>query len=137
MKVEKVQCIDCHSGVAAKKKETFDAIKKRCVECLDQSYGDMAVQWKTTSEQLLKKTAQKMAEVKAEIDRIELRGGHTFVYRKLYGDAEVNFNLAKRGNGIHNLEYMKDLLGYADSRLNAALKQLAKSKQEISKGRIF
>ena len=30
----------------AKKKDTFDAIKKRCVECHDQSYGEMVVRGK-------------------------------------------------------------------------------------------
>ena len=137
VKLGKVQCLDCHPGVAAKKKDTLDAIQKRCVECHDQSYGDMAVQWKMKSEQLLKKTAEKMTQVKAEIDRIELRGGHTFVYRKLYGDAEFNFNIVKKGNGVHNLEFAEDLLDYSNSRLDEALKQLTKSKQEVSKGKIL
>lgn len=136
VKLDKVQCLDCHPGVAAKKKDAFDAIQKRCVECHDKSYGDTAAQWKTKSEQLLKQTAEKMKQVKAEIDRIELRGGHTFVYRKLYGDAEFNYNIVQKGRGGHNLEYAEALLKYASNRLDEALKQLTKSKQEVSKGKI-
>ena len=33
-------------AVASKKKDTFDTIKKRCIECHDPSYGEMAVRWK-------------------------------------------------------------------------------------------
>ncbi len=127
-KLDVVECIDCHRGVPTKKKDTLNAIKKRCIECHDQSYGEMAEQWKTVSDGLLKKMAPKLAQTKEEIDRIERRGGHTFVYRKLYGEAEFNYNLAKNGKGIHNLEYTEELLEFANRRLDEAVKQLAKKK---------
>ena len=127
-KLDVVECIDCHRGVLAKKKETFDVIKKRCIECHDQSYGEVAVRWKTTSEGLLKKVAPKIDKVMGEIGRIELRRGHTFVYRKLFGEAEFNYNLARKGNGVHNLEYTEELLEFANNRLDEAIKQLAKKK---------
>jgi hypothetical protein len=127
-KLDVVECVDCHRSVSAKKKDSFEAIKKRCIECHDQSYGDMLVRWKATSEGLLKNVAPKLEKVREEIGRIELRGGHTFVYRKLYGEAEVNYNLAKMGNGVHNLEYIEELLESANNRLDEAMKQLAKKK---------
>jgi hypothetical protein len=127
-KLDVVECVDCHRNVLAKKKDSFDAIKKRCIECHDQSYGEMLVRWKATSEGLLKKVAPKIDKVKEEIGRIELRGGHTFVYRKLFGESEFNYNLAKKGNGVHNLEYTEDLLEFANNRLDEALKQLARKK---------
>lgn len=125
-KLDVVECIDCHRGVPLRKKDTFDAIKKRCIECHDQSYGEMLVRWKAASEGLLKKVTPKMEKMREEIGRIELRGGHTFVYRKLFGEAEFNYNLAKKGNGVHNLEYMEELLEFANNRLDEAFKQLAK-----------
>jgi len=127
-KLDVVECIDCHRGVSTKKKDTFDAIKKRCIECHDQSYGEMAVRWKTASEGLLKKVAPKIDKVREEIGKIELRGGHTFIYRKLFGEAEFNYNLAKKGNGVHNLEYVEELLEFSNNRLDEATKQLAKKK---------
>ena len=136
-KLDVVECIDCHRGVAAKKKDTFDAIKKRCIECHDQNYGEMVVRWKATSEDLLKKVEPKMAKVKEEINRIDLSGGHTFVFRKLYGEAEFNYNLAKNGKGAHNLEYTEELLEFANRKLDEAIKQIAKRKGEIAnKGRM-
>jgi hypothetical protein len=127
-KLDVVECIDCHRGVSAKKKDTFDAIKKHCIECHDQSYGEIAVRWKTASEDLLKRVAPKIDQVREEIEKIDRRRGHTFVYRKLFGEAEFNFNLAKRGNGIHNLEFTEDLLEFANNRLDQAIKQLSKKK---------
>ncbi len=127
-KLDVVECVDCHRGVVAKKKDTFDAIKKRCIECHDQSYGEMAIRWKAISEGLLKKVGPKLDKVREEIRRIDLRGGHTFVYRILFGEAEFNYQLAKKGNGIHNLEYMEELLEFVTNRLDEAQKQLAKKK---------
>ena len=131
-KLNVVQCADCHQGVGTKKKDTFDALKKRCIECHDQSYGEMVVRWKTTSEASLKKVAAKIEKVRGEIARIERLGGHTFVYRKLFGEAEFNYNLVKKGNGVHNLEYSVELLEVADRRLEEAIKQLSKRKQEAA-----
>jgi hypothetical protein len=135
-KLDVVECIDCHRGVPAKKKDNFDTLKKRCIGCHDQSYGEMAVRWKTTSEDLLKRLAPKLAQVKEEIDRIDRQKGHTFVYRKLYGEAEFNYNMAKDGKGIHNLEYTEELLEFANRRLDEAIKQMARRKQDISRGKI-
>jgi len=131
-----VACVECHRAILTKKKDTFEAIKKRCVECHDPSYGEMAVQWKTTSEDLLKKLEPKMAKVKEEIDRLETRGGHTFVFRKLYGEAEFNYNLAKNGRGVHNVKYAEDLLEFANRRLDEAMKEIDRRKEEIAKGRM-
>jgi hypothetical protein len=127
-KLDVVECIDCHRGVPAKKKESFDVIKKRCIECHDQSYGEMAIRWKTASEGLLKKVTPKIDKVREEIGRIELRRGHTFIYRKLFGEAEFNYHLAKKGNGVHNPEYTEDLLEFSNNRLDEAIKQLSKKK---------
>jgi nitrate/TMAO reductase-like tetraheme cytochrome c subunit len=123
-----VQCIDCHRGVAAKKKDSLEVIKNRCIECHDQSYGEMTVQWKATNDDLIKKVAPKIDRVREEIERIDRRGEHTFVFRKLFGEAEVNYNLAKEGGGVHNPEYAEDLLKLADQRLDEAMKQLTKKK---------
>jgi hypothetical protein len=124
-----VECKDCHRGIPVKKKDPFDLIKKRCIECHDQSYGEMVVRWKTTSEELLKKITPKLDKVRDAIDRIDRRGGHTFVFRKLFGEAEVNYNLAKEGRGVHNPEYVEELLKAADQRLDQALKQLEMAKK--------
>jgi hypothetical protein len=134
-KLDVVECVDCHRGILAKKKDTFEAVKKLCIECHDQSYGEMVIRWKATSEELLKKLEPKMASVKEEIDRIDRSGGHTFVFRKLYGEAEFNYNLAKNGKGVHNLEYTEELLNFANRRLDEAIKQIARRKGEIAKGK--
>ncbi len=135
-KLDVVECVDCHRNVLAKKKGSFDAIKKRCIECHDQSYGEMVVRWKATSENMLKELDPKLARVKEEIDRIERRGGHTFVYRKLYGDAEFNYNLAKNGKGVHNLDYAEELLEFANRRLDEAIEQIARRKQDAAQGKL-
>jgi hypothetical protein len=127
-KLDVVECIDCHKGVPAKKKDTLDAIKKRCIECHDQSYGEMLIRWKKSSDGLLAKLAPKIDKVREEIRKIEIRGGHTFVYRKPFGEAEFNYNLVKKGNGVHNLEYTEELLEFANNRLDEAARQLAKKK---------
>ena len=135
-KLDVVECVDCHQSVLLKKKGTLDAIKKRCIECHDQSYGEMVIRWKTTSENMLKELDPKLAQVKEEINRIDRRGGHTFVYRKLYGEAEFNYNLAKNGKGAHNLEYAEELLEFANRRLDEAIGQIARRKQEASQGKM-
>jgi nitrate/TMAO reductase-like tetraheme cytochrome c subunit len=137
VKLGAVECIDCHKGVSSKKKESLDIIKKRCIECHDEAYGEMALRWKTASEEMLKKLVPRLAQIKEEIDKIDKRGGHTFVFRKLYGEAEFNYQLAKKGNGIHNIEYTEELIQFANRRLDEAAQQLAKTKQEVAQGKMI
>ena len=137
VKLGAVECIDCHKGVSSKKKDSLDTIKKRCIECHDEAYGEMALRWKTTSEEMLKKLVPRLAQIKEEIDKIDKRGGHTFVFRKLYGEAEFNYQLAKKGNGIHNIEYTEELIQFANRRLDEAAQQLAKTKQEVAQGKMI
>jgi hypothetical protein len=123
-----VECIDCHRGIPAKKKDSLDDIKKRCIECHDQSYGDKLMQWKKNSDGWLSKLTPKIEKVREEIRRTEVRGGHTFVYRKPFGEAEFNYNLVQKGKGVHNLEYMEELMEVANHRLHEAIEQLSKKK---------
>jgi len=127
-----VECVDCHKGVLSKKKDTFETIQKSCIECHDQSHGEMALKWKKTSEELIKKISQKMDRVKGETERIERLGGRTFVYRKLYGDAELNYTLVRQGIGLHNLPYTEELLEIANQRLDQAIQQLAKRSKGVA-----
>ncbi len=39
------------------------------------------------------------------------------------------------GKGVHNLEYTEELLGVANRRLDEAIKQIARRKEEIAKGK--
>jgi hypothetical protein len=71
--------------------------------------------WKAVWTQKIKALeAEAEAIYKEEIEKVEKRGGHTFVFRKLYGEAEFNFQLAKKGNGIHNPEYTEELIEIAN-----------------------
>jgi hypothetical protein len=54
----------------------------------------------------------------------------------LYGEAEFNYNLAKNGKGVHNLEYTEELLEVANRRLDDAIKQIDKRRGEVAKGRM-
>jgi hypothetical protein len=114
----------------------FDTLQKGCIECHDENYGKLAAKWKSTSDELLKETFTIMQQVREQIQKIERDGGHTFVYRKLYDDAEFNFNLAKQGKEVHNLEYTKNLLKYANKLLDDALKQLAGKMKEVSQSKM-
>jgi hypothetical protein len=136
VKLNVTKCTDCHTGTMAKQKDSFDKLQKRCVKCHDESYGELAAEWRSISDDLLKKTFTKMQHVREQIQKIERDGGHTFVYRRLYGDAEFNFDLAKQGNGVHNLEYTKDLLEQANKRLDEALEHLAGKKQVVSQSKM-
>jgi hypothetical protein len=116
----------------AKRKDPFDTLQKRCIQCHDESYGELANEWKSTSDDLLKKTFTKMQQVREQIRKIERDGGHTFVYRKLYGDAGSTLTLqAETEFTIRNIP---GLLEHANKRLDDAIK-LWLEKGEVSKSK--
>lgn len=127
-KLGKVECTHCHPSVSEKKRESFEKIKERCLECHDRTYAERLFEWKKAMDELLKKVEPKLEKAKEGIHRAELRKAHTFIYRKPFGEAEFNYHLVKKGGGLHNIEYSKELLEFANNRLDEALRHLAKRK---------
>ena len=128
VKADVVECGDCHRSIVEGQKESFKAIKATCIECHDESYGKMAEQWKSAADELLKRIDPKLKRIKEQIQRLEKQGKHTFVFTKLFGDAEYNINLVKKGKGIHNLEYAEELIEVAKRNLDQVKPMLGKKK---------
>ena len=128
LKVDVVECVDCHRNVAEGIEESLSSIKANCIQCHDESYGDIAERWKSTADGLIKKTEPKLKKIREEIQRLERMGKHTFVFTKSFGDAEYNFTLVKKGKGAHNVEYAEELIESVNIRLDQLEEKLAKEK---------
>jgi hypothetical protein len=128
IKADVVECADCHRSIVEGQKESFKAIKATCIKCHDESYGKMAEDWKSTADELLKRTSSKLRRIKRHIQRLEKKGQHTFAFTKLFGDAEYNVNLVKEGKGVHNLEYSEELIEAAKKNLEQVEPMLARKK---------
>ncbi len=123
-----MECADCHRSIVEGQKESFKAIKATCIKCHDESYGKMAEDWKSTADELLKRTSSKLRRIKRHIQRLEKKGQHTFAFTKLFGDAEYNINLVREGKGIHNLEYSEELIEAAKKNLEQVEPMLTRKK---------
>jgi putative sterol carrier protein len=123
-----VECIDCHRSVAEGIKESLASIKTYCIQCHDESYGDIAERWKSTAEALVKKTEPRLEKIREEIQKLERMGKHTFAFTKSLGDADHNFTLVKNGKGVHNVEYAEELIESVNIRLDQLEKELAKER---------
>lgn len=99
-----------------------------CIQCHDESYGNIAEIWKFTADSLIKKTEPKLKKIREEIQRLEKMGKHTFVFTKLFGDAEYNVNLVREGKGVHNVEYAEELIEAAKKNLDQVEPMLSKKK---------
>ncbi len=128
LKADVVECSDCHRSVTEGIEESLASIKANCIQCHDESYGDIAERWKSTADALIKKIEPRLKKVKEEIQKIERLGKHTFTYTKSFGDAEYNFNLVKRGKGAHNVEYTEELIESVNIRLKELEDKLAKER---------
>jgi formate-dependent nitrite reductase cytochrome c552 subunit len=128
VKADVVECVDCHRSIVEGQKESFKAIKAACIECHDESYGKMAETWKLTADELLKRIGPKLKRIKDHIRRLEKQGKHTFVFTKLFGDAEYNINLVREGKGVHNPEYAEELIEAAKRNMDQIEPMLGKKK---------
>ena len=128
IKLDVVECSDCHRNVAEGIEESLSSIKATCIECHDESYGAKADQWKSAALSLIEKTEPRLNKIREEIRRLERMGKHTFAYTKSFGDAEYNFNLVKRGKGVHNVEYAEELIDFVNTRLDHLEEKLAKGQ---------
>jgi len=118
LKADVVECIDCHRSVTEGIKESLASIKTYCIQCHDESYGDIAERWKSTVDALVKKTEPRLEKVREEIQ----------TFTKSFGDADYNFTLVKRGKGAHNVEYAEELIESVTMRLKELEDTLAKER---------
>jgi len=128
IKADVVECVDCHRSIVEGIRESFTGIKTNCIKCHDESYGEMAEKWKAATDELLKKILPKLKGIKGHIQRLEKQGKHTFVFTKLFGDAEYNVNLVMEGKGVHNVEYSEELIEAAMKNLEQVESMLRKKK---------
>ena len=136
-KLDVVECIDCHRGVPENKKDTIDAIKKTVYRMPRSELWEKVCAVESDLRGAIEgRSPRSSIRSERRSEGSNSRGGHTFVYRKLFGEAEFNFNLAKNGNGVHNLEYTKELIDFATHKLDEAIKQIAKKKREVAQGRM-
>lgn len=128
VKADVVECADCHRSIVEGQRESFKAIKANCIKCHDESYGKMAENWKSTANELLQRIDPKLKRIREYIQRLEKQGKHTFVFTKLFGDAEYNINLVREGKGVHNVQYAEELIQAARKNLDQIEPMLGKKK---------
>jgi len=127
-KADIVECGDCHRGTLEGLESGFRQVSVECTECHDESYGEIVAEWKKTADDLIKGLEPRVASIKGEIQNLERRGQHTFVFTKLFGDAEYNFNLLRMGKGAHNLEYTQEVADVTRHMLDEVEKLLARER---------
>lgn len=124
-KVDVTQCDDCHRGALKGLVSGFRQVSAKCIECHDKTYGETLFKWEEMADALIKDFEPRIARIKGAIRDQEKKGKHTFVFTKLFGDAEYNFNLVKMGKAEHNLEYAQDVLDVTGRMLDEVEELLA------------
>jgi hypothetical protein len=128
LKADVVECMDCHRNVVEGIKESLASIKANCIQCHDESYGDIAERWKSTADAFIKNIEPRLEKIRKEIQKLDRMGKHTFAFTKSFGDADYNFTLVKRGKGAHNVEYAGELMETVTMRLKELEATLAKER---------
>jgi nitrate/TMAO reductase-like tetraheme cytochrome c subunit len=108
-KVDVIGCRDCHRRILEGLDSGIEQVKAECVKCHDNAYGEVLSEWCNTADSLVRDLEPRILRMKKEIQDLERKGKHTFVFTKVFGDAEHNFNLLKQGKGAHNLEYAQEV----------------------------
>ncbi len=123
-----VGCRDCHERILEGLESGFQRVKGKCIECHDESYGEIVSDWSLTAEALVRDLEPRISKIKEEIRVLERKGKHTFIFTKLFGDAEYNFTLLKKGRGEHNLEHAQEVADVTRQMLDEVEKLLARER---------
>ncbi len=127
-KVGITECGDCHQGVPEGLESGLRQIREACIGCHEESYGEIVSDWKSTADSLVRHLEPRTARIREEIQNQERKGKHTFVFTKVFGDAEHNFTLLKVGKGEHNLEYAQEVADVTGKMLDQVERLLAQEE---------
>lgn len=123
-----IECDDCHRGLLEGGELGFRQVKARCIECHDESYGDILSTWKKTADDLIRGLEPRLTKIETVVQDLERKGKHTFIYTVPLGEVRYNFDFLKEGGGVHNLEY-------AQAVAEMAHRKLDKIEELIARGR--
>jgi len=132
----KVSCEGCHTsstgeaGAAPgsrRRADEYEAKRKACVRCHGPGYDKMLDDWMRETKTALDFIApleKRAREVLASLDSSspETQGAAEFLR-----DALHNIDLARRGEGAHNVEYAVHLISTSLDQITLAFRQLGKS----------
>lgn len=121
---ESVGCGDCHAEVSEGKPTTTEGSKNTCINCHEEKYGNLMLNWKAQVDQLLKDTYPRVEELKKAITIGERRGLNTITAKDELKKIEDTLQLVAQGNGVHNLEYSKKLIKSTQEMLAGASKTI-------------
>jgi hypothetical protein len=121
-------CGECHRKTLSGMESGYKQVKAECISCHDADHGEILAEWKEAADELVKEIEPRVARVRAAIQDLERKGRHTFVFTKLFGDAAHNFNLLKKGKGVHNLEYAEEVADVTRRMLSDIEKRLVQKK---------
>ena len=107
---EVVECVDCHLEVSEGKPTTGEALKQTCIDCHEEKYGALLLDWENQTAELLKTIHPGIEEVEKAIGTAERKGKNTIRARNLLKKVRDREKLVKEGSGVHNLEYSKKVI---------------------------
>lgn len=117
-----VTCRDCHN--LEEKTHTVEAIKNKCVECHENSYDDLLIQWEKELLEAESFVTLKVSELKEKIESSKLIG------KKLPENAENLLKMAEKilkatgeGRGVHNYNESIKLLQEMQKEIDEILKK--------------
>jgi hypothetical protein len=122
-------CRDCHKMILEGLESGFRQVRAACIECHDETFGEILLDWKRTADSLTRDLEPRIASIKEKIRRLERKGKHTFVFTKVFGDAEHNFDLLKKGKGEHNLEFAQEVSDVTRRMVDEVEALLAEERQ--------
>lgn len=115
-KLDLVSCLDCHNLKSTD--HSIVGLKEKCVECHDESYGQLLIAWEQQLLGKLNNLILKIEEVRLNLKLAKKRPTDDLKSAEmLLAEAEAGYNLIYRGKGVHNIEFADRIIELAANKL--------------------
>lgn len=114
-----IDCKACHKKV--KEPSSLVRIKEACAKCHEEEYMDFVDEWQTSTMKTIKEVEKKIKEAKS---------GKNAKAKQLIKDAQklLYYVRADGSKGVHNPDYIEEILEKAKKKTNEALKLIKESE---------
>jgi len=117
-----IPCTDCHDLI--KKAQTTEIIKQSCVDCHEEGYDDMLVEWKEELNREMTGLEEELGKGKTLIEKQKEEGRKVEEAQKLLKEASAAYAMIKVSNGVHNYEFSLQVLERMKEKIAEALNLL-------------
>jgi hypothetical protein len=122
-----LSCTDCHNLAAGE--QNLTTIKQTCVDCHDQDYGDLLIDWERSLEEMDITLTLLLDSVESKLKTASLNKEQKEAYMEEFQLLSKEYKVVRNGRALHNYLAATDMYEVITKKLEEMKEKLERQQR--------